>query len=49
VPIDRKHTGFSLPPGAHGAALLSLEALSQSDTVLVDASATLELIVAGDK
>jgi hypothetical protein len=49
VPIHRKHIGFSLPPGTHGTAVLSLEALSPSDTVLIEASATIELIVPENK
>jgi acyl dehydratase len=34
---------------AHDTAVLALEALSSSDAVLIDASATIEMIVAGNK
>jgi hypothetical protein len=34
---------------AHDTAVLALEALSSSDAVLIDASATIEMIVAGNE
>jgi hypothetical protein len=53
VPIDRKYVGFSLPPFPVLVDRERLrrfaEALSPSDTVLIDATATIKLIAAGSQ